>query len=267
MRDRPVRMAGIDEQWITIDGGPAGPVRVSIVRPEGATGTLPVVLHTHGAPAVSGDEHTHDRLMRDLATGTGAAVVCPRDPVADEQSYAAARWVTTQGGEHGLDGSRMAVAGDSVGGRTAIALTLLARERGDVTFRGQVLFCPVTGTDKHLRFAEGYWLRRDALMWFWDQHTTGAAERKPAPWATTEDLTGLPPALVVTGECDGQRDEGESYATRLRAAGVRVTAVRYGGITHDFVTAGSRPDTPQARAAVAQAVAHLSSVLASPLPR
>jgi acetyl esterase len=193
-------------------------VKIRIVRPKGATGPLPVVLYTHGAGWVFGDAHTHDRLVRDLAVGTGAAVVFPeydrspevRYPVANEQSYSAARWVTEHGSEHDLDGSRIAIAGDSVGGNMTIALTLMAKQRGDVTFRGQVLFYPVTDAafdnGSYTEFGEGYWLRRDAMQWFWNQYTTSDADRDlitVSPLrATVEDLAGLPPALVITGECD-----------------------------------------------------------------
>jgi acetyl esterase len=273
VQDSPIEKPAVDDVWLAVDGVP-----VRIVKPLGATGTLPVVLYTHGAGWVFGDAHTHDRLVRDLAVGTGAAVVFPeydrspeaRYPVANEQSYAVARWIGEHGAEHGLDGSRIAIAGDSVGGNMAIALTLMAKERGDVRFRGQVLFYPVTDANfdnaSYQEFAEGYWLRRDAMQWFWDQYTTDAAERDlitVSPLrASADDLIGLPPALVITGECDVLRDEGEAYAANLRRAGVEVTAVRYGGIIHDFVMVNSMHGTPQSRGAIRQAVAHLTAVLA-----
>ncbi|GIM91789.1 alpha/beta hydrolase [Paractinoplanes toevensis] len=274
VQDSPIEKPAVDDVWITVDG-----LKVRIVKPLDAGNDLPVVLYTHGAGWVFGDAHTHDALVRDLAVGTGAAVVFPeydhspeaRYPVANEQSYAVARWIGEHGAEHGLDGSRIAIAGDSVGGNMAIALTLMAKERGDVTFRGQVLFYPVTDAAfdnaSYLEFAEGYWLRRDAMQWFWNQYTTSDAERDlitVAPLrASVEDLAGLPPALVINGECDVLRDEGEAYAAKLREAGVEVTAVRYGGIIHDFVMVNSLHGTPQSKAAIQQAVAHLSAVLAA----
>jgi acetyl esterase/lipase len=267
----------IDEEWITVEGGPTGSVRVRIVRPAGATGTLPVILYIHGAGWVFGNAHTHDRLVRELAVGTGAAVVFPeyslspeaRYPVAIEQNYAVAQWVVKQGGTKDLDGSRLAVAGDSVGGNMTAALTLMAKERGDVPLAFQVLFYPVTDaafdTGSYHQFATGYFLRRDAMQWFWDQYTTDPAQRAEitaSPLrATTEQLAGLPPALVITGEADVLRDEGEAYAGKLREAGVPVTAVRYQGIIHDFVMLNALRETHAADAAINQAIAALRTAL------
>ncbi|MFD8725435.1 alpha/beta hydrolase [Streptomyces sp. NPDC059629] len=263
----------IAEEWVTVQGGPTGTVRARIVRPVGAAGPLPVVVYIHGAGWVFGNAHTHDRLVRELAVGANAAVVFPeydlspeaRYPVAIEQNYAVARWVVEQGSSKGLDASRIAVAGDSVGGNMAAALTLMAKERGDVPLVQQVLFYPVTDasfdTASYHQFATGYFLRRDAMQWFWDQYTTDEADRAQitaSPLrATTEQLTGLPPALVITGEADVLRDEGEAYAGKLRQAGVPVTAVRYQGIIHDFVMLNALRETHAAEAAISQAIATL----------
>lgn len=278
VQDDPIFKPEVDEEWIEVPGGPTGTVQVRIVKPQGATGDLPVVLYVHGAGWVFGDAHTHDRLVRDLAVGVGAAVVFPeydrapefQYPHQIEQAYAVAQWVTQQGADKGLDGSRIAVAGDSVGGNMSAALTLLAKERGDVTFRFQVLFYPVTNADfdtqSYHDFAEGYFLARDGMKWFWDQYTTDPAQRAEitaSPLrATTEDLTGLPPALVITAEADVLRDEGEAYAANLRRAGVDVTATRYLGIVHDFVMVNSLHETAAAKAAIAQAVGVLRGALA-----
>ncbi|MFD9572491.1 alpha/beta hydrolase [Streptomyces sp. NPDC059982] len=268
----------VDEEWVTVAGGPTGEVRARIVRPRGATGTLPVILYIHGAGWVFGNAHTHDRLVRELAVGTGAAVVFPeyalspeaRYPVAIEQNYAVARWIVADGAAKDLDGSRLAVAGDSVGGNMSAALTLLAKERGDVRLAAQVLFYPVTDasfdTESYGQFAEGYFLRRDAMRWFWDQYTTDAAERAQitaSPLrATTEQLTGLPPALVVTAEADVLRDEGEAYAAALRTAGVPVVSLRALGTIHDFVMLNPLRDTHAARLAIGVAVDVLRKALA-----
>ncbi|MER8060145.1 MULTISPECIES: alpha/beta hydrolase [unclassified Streptomyces] len=267
----------VDEEWVNVQGGPTGSVRARVVRPAGATGTLPVIVYIHGAGWVFGNAHTHDRLVRELAVGARAAVVFPeydlspeaRYPVAIEQNYAVAQWVVREGAERGLDATRIAVAGDSVGGNMSAALTLMAKERGDVPLLQQVLFYPVTDasfdTPSYHEFAEGYFLRRDAMRWFWDQYTTDEKQRAEitaSPLrATLEQLTGLPPALVVTGEADVLRDEGEAYAARLRAAGVPVTAVRYQGIIHDFVMLDALRATHAAEAAIAQAVAVLRTAL------
>jgi len=263
----------VAEEWVTV-----GEVPVRVVRPVDATGPLPVVLYVHGAGWVFGNARTHDRLVRELAVGVGAAVVFPdyslspeaRYPVALEEGYAVARWITDSGADHGLDASRLAVAGDSVGGNMSAALTLLAKRRGDVAFRQQVLFYPVTDasfdTPSYHEFAEGYFLRRDAMVWFWDQHTTDEAQRAEitaSPLrASLDDLAGLPPALVITAEADVLRDEGEAYASRLREAGVPVVAVRYQGVIHDFVMLDALRPTHAAGAAIAQAVATLKTALA-----
>jgi len=273
-----IELPPVDEEWIVVDGGPTGSVRARVVRPAGVTGVLPVVLYIHGAGWVFGNAHTHDRLVRELAVGARAAVVFPeydlspeaRYPVAIEQSYAVAQWVVTHGATKRLDGTRLAVAGDSVGGNMAAALTLLAKERGDLRFTAQVLFYPVTDaafdTGSYQQFATGYFLRRDAMQWFWDQYTTDAAERAQitaSPLrATVDQLAGLPPALVITAEADVLRDEGEAYAAKLREAGVPVTAVRYGGIIHDFVMLNALRRTHAAEAAISQAAAVLRRALA-----
>ncbi|MFP1629365.1 alpha/beta hydrolase [Streptomyces sp. 5K101] len=267
----------IDEEWVTVPGGPTGSVRARIIRPAGVEGTLPVILYIHGAGWVFGNAHTHDRLVRELAVGARAAVVFPeydlspeaRYPVAIEQNYAVAQWVVGQGVSKGLDGSRLAVAGDSVGGNMTAALTLMAKERGDVPLVQQVLFYPVTDasfdTGSYHQFATGYFLRRDAMQWFWDQYTTDEQQRAEitaSPLrATTEQLTGLPPALVITAEADVLRDEGEAYANKLRQAGVPVTAVRYQGIIHDFVMLNALRETHAAEAAINQAIATLRTAL------
>ncbi|MEV7128192.1 alpha/beta hydrolase [Streptomyces sp. NPDC093260] len=272
-----VAKPAVDEEWVTVDGGPTGSVRARVVRPAGAAGALPVILYIHGAGWVFGNAHTHDRLVRELAVGARAAVVFPeydlspeaRYPVAVEQNYAVARWIVREGAAKGLDGTRLAVAGDSVGGNMAIALTLMAKERGDVPLAQQVLFYPVTDaafdTGSYHQFAEGYFLRRDGMRWFWDQYTTDETERAritASPLrATTEQLTGLPPALVITAEADVLRDEGEAYANKLRQAGVPVTAVRYQGVIHDFVMLDALRETQAAGAAIDQAVATLRAAL------
>jgi acetyl esterase len=267
----------VDVTDVTVPGGPSGAVSVRILRPPNSTGPLPVIVYIHGAGWVFGNAHTHDRLIRELAVGANAAVVFPnyslspeaQYPTAIEESYAAASWVALHGAEHNLDPTRIAIAGDSVGGNMSAALTLLAKQRGDVSFVQQVLFYPVTDasfdSDSYHQFAEGYFLRRDAMQWFWDQYTTDPAQRAEitaSPLrASIDELTGLPPALVITGEADVLRDEGEAYANKLRAAGVPVTAVRYQGIIHDFVMLNALRGTHAATAAIAQAIATLRAAL------
>jgi acetyl esterase/lipase len=257
--------------------GPGGAFPVTVVRPPGATGILPVIMYVHGAGWVFGDFHTHERLVRELAVGAGAAVVFPdysrspeaRYPVAIEQNYAAAQWVSERGTANKLDAARFAVAGDSVGGNMTAALTLMAKQRGGPRFAAQVLFYPVTDagfdTASYRQFAEGYFLRRDAMQWFWNQYTSDEGQRNEitaSPLrASVEQLTGLPPALVITAEADVLRDEGEAYAAKLRAAGVPATAVRYQGIIHDFVMLNALRGTCAAEAAIKQAISFLTEAL------
>ena len=272
----PIEKLPVDDRWTTVPAD-VGDVRVRIVRPPNAVGTLPVILYMHGGGWVLGNADTHDRLVRELAVGTGAAVVFveyerspeARYPVAIEQGYATAQWIVREGAANQLDANRIAVAGDSVGGNMTAALTLMAKERGDVRFAHQSMYYPVTDaamdTGSYEQFAEGYFLTAKMMAWFWEAYEPDV-ERRMAPFASPlrandEQLAGLPPALVVVGEADVLRDEGEAYAARLRAAGTPVTAVRYDGITHDFLMLNALSDTQATRTAIAQAIDVLRSAL------
>jgi acetyl esterase len=272
----PIEKLRVDERWVTVPAD-VGEVRVRIVRPPDVTGTLPAILYMHGGGWVLGNAHTHDRLVRELAVGTEAAVVFveydrspeAHYPVAIEQGYATAQWIVRNGSDNGLDPDRMAVAGDSVGGCMAAALALMAKERGDVRFLQQSMWYPVTDaamdTESYNKFAEGYFLTAKGMGWFWDAYLPDL-ERRSEPYASPlrasdEQLVGLPPAFVIVDEADVLRDEGEAYAARLRAAGVAVTTVRYDGITHDFMMLTPLSETHAARAAVAQAISVLRDAL------
>ena len=268
----------VDVVDTTIPGGPSGAVSIRILRPKDANGLLPVILYTHGAGWVFGNAHTHDRLVRELAQGTGAAVVFTnyslspeaRYPTAIEEIYSVLEWIADRGVDQQLDGSRIAVAGDSVGGNMSAAITLMAKQRSGPHLAAQLLFYPVTDanfeTDSYRQFAEGFFLRRDGMQWFWDQYTTDDEQRNEitaSPLrATTAELSGLPKALVITGEADVLRDEGEAYGRKLRQAGVDVTATRYEGVIHDFVMLNALRGTNAAGAAIAQAIAFLKVALA-----
>ncbi|MER6408680.1 alpha/beta hydrolase [Streptomyces viridosporus] len=272
----PVEKLPVDEEWITVPAS-VGDVRVRIVKPQGSTGTLPVVLYMHGGGWVLGNADTHDRLVREVAVGARAAVVFveytpspeAHYPVAIEQGYATAQWITRDGASKGLDARRMAVAGDSVGGNMTAALALLAKERGDVTFVQQSMYYPVTDaamdTESYEQFETGYYLSRKAMEWFWDAYTTDPQQRAEITaspnHATTEQLHGLPPALLIVDEADVLRDEGEAYAAKLRAADVPVTTVRYDGAVHDFMMINSLSQSRATRAAVDQAVSLLRDAL------
>jgi acetyl esterase/lipase len=252
-----------------------GDVPVRIVRPKGASraagagGILPGVIYLHGGGWVLGDWSTHDRLVRELAVGAGATLIFveytrspeARYPAAAEQAYAATKWAADNAGTVGIHPAKLAVAGDSVGGNLAAAVTLLAKSRGGPKIGMQVLFYPVTDagmdTPSYTEFAEGHFLTRDSMRWFWEQYAPDASVRgQPlaSPLKTpAEHLRNLPRALVITAEADVLRDEGEAYARKLMTAGVPVTATRYLGAIHDFVMLNSLATSPPTRAAIAQA--------------
>lgn len=261
----------------TIPGGPDGTVSITVVKPVARNGSLPVVVYTHGGGWVLGNFGTHERLVRDLTAQTGAAFVFvnysrspeARYPIAIEQVYATVQWVARYGSELGLDGSRLAVAGDSVGGNMTAAVTLLAKERGGPAISYQALFYPVTNasfdTDSYDEFADGPWLTRRAMQWFWDAYVPDSSQRgEPTVsplQATPEHLRGLPPALLITDEADVLRDEGLAYGRKLRQAGVDVTSVRYEGVFHDFMMLNALAGTNATRAATAQAAWALKAAL------
>jgi acetyl esterase len=261
----------------TIGGGPTGDVSIRILRPQGVSGALPVVMYIHGGGWVLGDQETHDRLVREITNGAQAAVVFvnytpspeAHYPVAIEQAYTATKWVADQGPQLGLDPTRIALAGDSVGGNMVASTTLLAKARGGPKIVVQVLFYPATDatfdTPSYRQFADGPWLTRPSMQWFWDAYLPDAAKRAEptaSPLrASLEQLRGLPPALLITNEADVLRDEGEAYAHRLIQAGVRVTAARALGAIHDMVLLNPITDTPAPRAAIAQANAFLRQAL------
>ena len=272
----PIAQPDVDETWMTVPAD-VGDVRVRIVTPVGATGALPAVLYVHGGGWVLGNAGTHDRLVRELAVGAKAAVVFveydrspeARFPVAVEQAYATARWIVRDGSTQGLDASRLAVAGDSVGGNMAAAVTLLAKQRGDVAFVHQSLYYPVTDaaqdTDSYREFADGPFLTARAMAWYWDAYLPEHEKRYEitvSPLrATLDDLAGLPEAFVIVDENDVLRDEGEAYARRLTEAGVRTTSVRFNGICHDFLMLNPVRGTAAATAAVEQAIHVLRKAL------
>src|SRR5918998_64458 len=274
----PTDKLPVKNRWITAPAE-VGDVRVRIVRPPDAVGTLPVILYMHGGGWVLGNADTHDRLVRELADGTEAAVAFveydrspeAHYPVAIEQGYATAQWIVREGDANQLDPERIAVAGDSVGGGMTAALALMANERGDVRFVQQSMYYPVTDaamdTASYEQFAEGYFLTAKAMAWFWDAYLP-EHDRRSEPFASPlrasdEQLAGLPPAFIIVDEADVLRDEGEAYAARLRAAGVAVTTVRYDGITHDFMMLNPLSGTHATRASIAQAASVLRAALHS----
>lgn len=257
------------ENQIILDG-PNGELSIKIVRPHGSSNeTLPVVMYFHGGGWVLGDFDTHERLLRELANGIHAAIIFvdytrspeSKYPIPLEEAYAATKWIAENAPKLYLDSSNIAVAGDSVGGNMATTVALLAKERGGPSIVFQLLFYPVTDanfdTATYISYQEGYFLTREAMKWFWNNYLSNDTNRKEPTvsplQASLEQLHGLPPALIIVGENDVLRDEGEAYAHKLMQAGVTVTATRYLGTIHDFVMLNPITDTPAARGAIDQA--------------
>ena len=272
----PIDKLPVQEEWITVPAE-VGDARVRIVKPVDSSGVLPVIVYMHGGGWILGNAATHDRLVRELAVGARAALLFveyPNSPeahypVAIEQGYATAQWAIREGASQGLDASRMAVAGESVGGDMAAALSIMAKQRGDVSFVQTSMYYPVTDaamdTASYDEFAEGYYLTRKAMEWFWDAYIPDPNERTQITaspnQATIEELKGLPPTLLLVDEVDPLRDEGEAYAAKLRTAGVPVTTVRYDGVVHDFMLLNAMSESRATRAAIAQATAFLRDAL------
>lgn len=266
VQESPVDKLPVDIEDLKVDTGQWGSINVRFVRPEGNTDKLPVIFYIHGAGWFFGSAQTHDKLIRELAVRTNSVVVFPeysrspeaKYPTAIEQSYAVLQKLSELAESKGLDLTELAVAGDSVGGNMATVMTILTKERQGLPIQKQLLFYPVTDanftTDSYQEFAENYFFTKEGMKWFWDQYTTDDSERSEitaSPLrATSEDLADLPPALILTGEADVLRDEGEAYARKLRDVGVAVTQVRFQGMIHDFVMVNSLDQTNATRAAM-----------------
>ena len=253
VQESPVNKLAVEIEDQTVDTGEWGTINVRFVRPE-------------GAGWVFGSAATHDKLIRELAVRTNSIVIFPeysrspeaKYPTAIEQNYAVLQQLPGFVDVKGLDLSRLTVAGDSVGGNMATVMTLLTKARGGIPIAQQLLFYPVTDarfdTPSYEAFGENYFLTKEGMQWFWDQYTKDEGERAEitaSPLrASLEELSGLPPAMILNGEADVLRDEGEAYARRLREAGVEVTQVRFQGMIHDFVMVNSLDQTNAARAAM-----------------
>ena len=275
----PVKKLPADIENRTILGGPNGTeVSIQIVRPPNNNNkTFPTIMYFHGGGWVLGGFDTHERLVREIVIGAHAAVVFvnytpspeAKYPIPLEQAYAATKWVAENGQTINVNSSHLAVVGDSVGGNMAAAVALLAKERGGPKIKYQVLFYPVTDanfdTPSYTAYQDGYFLTREAMKWFWDNYTSNQTNRKEPKvsplQASIEQLRGLPPALIINGEFDVLRDEGEAYAHKLIEAGVPVTGLRYHGTIHDFVMLNPLADTPATRGAIEQASQMLNRIL------
>ena len=269
-------VAGLAEEPVPTEDrtvpGPAGGIPVRIYRPR-ADAPLPVVVYFHGGGFVIGDIATHDTTCQRLAAGVPAVVVSVDYRLAPEHRFpaavvdcdAATAWVAAHASELGGDPARLAVAGDSAGGNLSAVVARRARDAGGPPIAFQLLVYPVTDMrctlPSHTENGTGYLLDTDAITWFMDNYFADADRLTPdASPLLVEDLSGLPPAFVLTAEFDPLRDEGEAYAERLRAAGVSVTTSRYDGMIHGFYGLDSVFDS--AKKATAETVSALRDALA-----
>jgi acetyl esterase len=272
----PVDMSGVTttEQTITQDGQS---VEIYIMKPEHITGKPGVLLFIHGGVWIVGNYENHQRLLRDLVVGSGQVGVFveytslpeARFPTQLDQSYAALKWVAAHADEFGADGSRIAVAGNSVGGNMAAALSIMAKDRNGPKISLQVLMIPATDasvdTGSYHEYGEQRFLVRAFMKYGWDLYAPDAKTRDN-PYvsplrASIDQLKGLPPALVITAENDPLRDEGEAYARKLKEAGVTVAAARYNGTIHDFVLLNAIRNVPSTQAAIEQSSDNLRRYL------
>lgn len=268
MQDEPVFKYPACISQITFNTGNWGKIPVYLVEPENRQNVRSVIFYIHGAGWVFGSFHTHEKLVRELAARTNSLVVFPeytrspevRYPVAVEQCYSLLNTLPTLAASSypDLDMRTLTVAGDSAGGNLAIAMTILAKYRYGVKIHKQLLYYPVTNacfdTCSYEEFAEGYYLYREGMKWFWQQYAPlqkMRSERTASPLrAETEELQFLPQAMLINGEADVLQDEGETYAKKLRMAGVDVTAIRIQGMIHDFVMLNALDQTDACRTAM-----------------
>jgi acetyl esterase/lipase len=261
----PVDMSGVTTVEKTITEG-EHTVKLYVMTPERPAGKPGVMLFIHGGVWIVGNFQNHQRLLRDLVVGSGQVGVfveytslpAAKFPTQLEESYAALNWIAAHAGEFGADGSRIAVAGNSVGGDMSAALAIMTKDRKGPKIGYQVLLIPATDasvdTASYHEFANGRFLSRDFMKYGWDRYATDEKTRNN-PYvsplrASKDELMGLPPTLVITAENDPLRDEGEAYARKLKEAGVDVTAVRFNGTIHDFVLLNALRHLPTTESAI-----------------
>ena len=265
MQGLPEPVGSVEDRTLL---GPGGGLQVRIYMPFGE-GPFPVLMYFHGGGWVIGDIESSDGLCRILTNVAGCIVVsvdyrlAPEHPfpAAAEDAYHATLWAATNASSFGGDPSRIAVCGDSAGGNLAAVVAQIARDRGKPAICFQLLIYPVTDaacdTPSYSENAEGYFLTREAMQWFWNHYVRNDADRDHAYASPlrASNLAGLPAALVITAEFDPLRDEGESYAERMRAAGTPVQLTRYDGMIHGFFAMSAIID--QGRKAIQQSAAAL----------
>ncbi|MDB5146801.1 MAG: alpha/beta hydrolase [Mucilaginibacter sp.] len=271
-----VDLSGIEvsEKTITVNGEE---IKLNIVRPEGVKEVLPVFIFIHGGGWILGDFPTHERLVRDLVVASGAVAVFvnytpspeAQYPIAINQIYAATKWVAENGKEINVDGSRLAVVGNSVGGNMTAVTALQAKAKDGPKISLQVMMWPVTDAgfdwESYELFGEDRFLTTPLMKWMFDQYTTNPEERAQklvSPLqASMEELKGLPPTLIQVAENDILRDQGEAYGRKLNEAGVTVTTVRYNGMIHDFGMLNALATVPSVKSLIVQAAAELKKYL------
>lgn len=268
VQSTPIEMYPADIQTTIVNTGKWGEVKVYIVCPQSFTSPANVIFYIHGAGWVFGSFHTHEKLVRELAVRTNSLVVFPeysrspeaKYPVAIEQCYfiLSHLWEIIGKAFPNINRDTLTVAGDSVGGNMTIAMTLMSKKRNGIKIHKQLLYYPVTNacfnTPTYLQFAENYYLYRAGMQWFWRQYTSCEADRNQitaSPLRASIDcLRGLPEAMIINGQADVLRSEGEAFGEKLRCAGVKVTALRVQGIIHDFVMLNSLDKTNACRTAM-----------------
>lgn len=241
-------------------------IEVRFYKPLKNNRKLPLVVYYHGGGWVMGDKKTHERLVREICVKSEVCVLFvnyspspeAQYPIPTEQAYAALEYVITNHIIYGIDPNKVIVCGDSVGGNMSAVVTLIAKQRGGPKINHQILIYPVTdakmNSQSYKDFAEGPWLTKKAMEYFFDAYAPNKSDRKDimiSPLNTSiKNLANLPSALVITAENDVLRDEGEAYAQKLMDAGVDVVSVRYNGTIHDFMMLEALANTNPAVAAV-----------------
>lgn len=267
-QDSPVFKYPAEVHVLEVTTNAWGCVKVFVVVPDNICDVPNIIYYIHGAGWVFGSFHTHDKLVRELAARTNSIIIFPeysrspeaKYPVALEQCYDILSHVPEILNQIGCQANleTLTIAGDSVGGNMATIISIMAKQKCGPKIHKQLLYYPVTdacfNTHSYCQFAVDYYLYRAGMMWFWNQYTTSKRERNEITTsplrASKEDLEGLPDAMILTGEADVLRDEGECYARKLRAAGVEVTAMRFQAIIHDFVMLNALDQTQACRAAM-----------------
>ena len=268
----------VSMQYVEVELDKGRKLPILLIFPQNTSVPLAMIYYVHGGGWVMGDELTHRKLLTTLAKSVPAVIAMPLYTHAPERQfpfllddlYKGLHFMESHAAFYNILHKNIVVMGDSAGGNMATILTFMAKERGfSPSICLQVLLYPVTAADfdseSYWQFCDGPWLTRAAMQWFWDMYLPDKEKRnhkEASPLqALLEDLSCLPPALVITAENDVLCSEGEAYARRLDAAGVPVASVRFNGTMHDFLMLNALHDTPATQAAMALIVAQLRQFL------